>query len=266
MRRPTSPRRLGRKPRIDEIPRPRRPAPPVPVPSTGRDARIDQRAGRKIGVVLVDSLHVVRSGLALLISTHSDMDVLAEADSADAALEFLAGMRRRLGIVVLVSVGLAGERDAFWLIRAIRERFPTMPILAIGANVEEMTISRALFAGADGFLDKRSAPEEFVEAVRRALGGEVVLTGVPMERLGDVAQGLDVESSGEQQLTDREIEVMSVAAEGLTARQIARRLGVSERTVTTHLQNIYQKLGVGNRVAALAAAGRTGALRSRPVE
>ena len=217
-------------------------------------------------MVLVDSLHAARSGLALLISTHSDMEVLAEADSADAALEFLAGTRRRLGIVVLVSVGLRGDRDAFWLMRSIRERFPTMPILAIGANVEEMTISRALFAGADGFLDKRSSPEEFVEAVRSSLGGEVVLSGVPIERLGDVAQGLDVEISDKQQLTDREVEVMTVAAEGLTARQIARRLGVSERTVTTHLQHIYQKLGVGNRVAALGVAGRTRAFRSRPVE
>ena len=214
----------------------------------------------------MDSLNVVRTGLALLISAHPDMKVVAEADSADAALDALKSMRRRLRVVVLVSVALPGPHDGFWLIRSLRELYPTILVLGIGANVNEMTVSRALFAGVDGFVDKGSTPEDFVDAIRRVLDGDVVLAGVPLERLGQVAEELELESRDEQPLTEREAEVMTVAAEGLTARQMARRLGVSERTVTTHLQHIYQKLGVGNRVAAIAAASRFVALGSRPRE
>jgi DNA-binding NarL/FixJ family response regulator len=214
----------------------------------------------------VDSLNVVRTGLALLISAHPDMKVVAEADSADAALDALKSMRRRLRVVVLVSVALPGPHDGFWLIRSLRELYPTILVLGIGANVNEMTVSRALFAGVDGFVDKGSTPEDFVDAIRRVLDGDVVLAGVPLERLGQVAEELELESREEHPLTGREAEVMTVAAEGLTARQMARRLGVSERTVTTHLQHIYQKLGVGNRVAAIAAASRFVALGSRPRE
>jgi two-component system nitrate/nitrite response regulator NarL len=191
------------------------------------------------------------------------MEVAAEADSADAALEALKTMRRRLSVVVMVSVALPGPRDGFWLIRTLRETYPTILVLAMGANVDELSVSRALFAGADGYVDKGTMPDEFIDAVRRVLDGDVVLSGVPLERLGEVAEELELEAREEQPLTERETEVMSVAAEGLTARQMARRLGVSERTVTTHLQHIYQKLGVGNRVAAIAAARRFVSFGSR---
>jgi DNA-binding NarL/FixJ family response regulator len=212
---------------------------------------------RPLGVIVVDPLPVVRAGLSLLIEDRPDMEVLAEAGSAREALEAVRRIRRN-GVVVLVGLGLEGEHDSFWLIRTIRERFPGVGVLGCGANADPLSISRALFTGADGFLDKSSDPVEFLQSLRRGAAGEMVLAGPPTEWIGAIADGLERRQMVETALTRREREVLEVAAEGLTARQIASRLGVRERTVTTHLGRIYMKLGVGTRVAAIRVAANAG--------
>ena len=212
---------------------------------------------RRLGVVLVDPLPVVRAGLALLIDERPDMEVLAEAGTVAETLEALMKLRRR-SAVVLVGLGTAGEHDAFWLIRTIRERFPSFAVLGCGAKADPVAVSRALFVGADGFVDKNTDPVEFLEALRSAAKGEMVLAGPPSEWVGAIADGLDRRRELQRKLTERECEVLTVAAEGLTAREIAERLGVRERTVTTHLGRIYGKLGVGSRVAAVRAAAVSG--------
>jgi DNA-binding NarL/FixJ family response regulator len=211
----------------------------------------------RLGVIVVDPLPVVRSALALLIDDRPDMDVLEEAGTADEALEAIRRIRRSQ-VGVLVSLGLEGEHDSYWLIRTIRDYFPGLSVLACGANADPLSISRALFSGADGFLDKSSDPVEFLQSLRRGASGEMVLAGPPTEWMGAIAEGIERRRLVETVLTDREREVLQVAAEGLTARQIASRLGVRERTVTTHLGRIYSKLGVGTRVAAIRLAADAG--------
>jgi DNA-binding NarL/FixJ family response regulator len=211
----------------------------------------------RLGVIVVDPLPVVRSALALLIDDRPDMDVLEEAGTADEALEAIRRIRRSQ-VGVLVSLGLEGEHDSYWLIRTIRDHFPGLSVLACGANADPLSISRALFSGADGFLDKSSDPVEFLQSLRRGASGEMVLAGPPTEWMGAIAEGIERRRLVETVLTDREREVLQVAAEGLTARQIASRLGVRERTVTTHLGRIYSKLGVGTRVAAIRLAADAG--------
>lgn len=215
-------------------------------PSTGR-----------LGVVLVDPLPVVRAGIALLIDERPDMDVVGEAGTADEALELLGRVPHDRA-VVLIGLGLEGDRDAYWLMRAIRERHPGVAVLGCGARADAMAISRALFVGADGYVDKNADPPAFLQALRAAAEGEMVLVGPPSEWVREIAQGLERRRVVESTLTQREREVLRVAAEGLTARQIGDRLGVRERTVTTHLCRIYSKLGVGTRVAAVRAAGVSG--------
>jgi DNA-binding NarL/FixJ family response regulator len=211
----------------------------------------------RLGVVVVEPLAVVRAGVARLIGELPDMQVLAEAGTAD---ECLAAVRRirRLRLVVLVGLGLSGERDSLWLIGALRERYPDATILASGAGADAATISRALLLGADGYLDKDVDPTEFLEAIRQAARGEAVLAGAPVDWMGSIADGFDRTRHIESQLTRRERQVLQVAAEGLTAREIARLLGVRERTVTTHLGRIYGKLGVNSRVGAVIEAARSG--------
>ena len=153
---------------------------------------------------------------------------------------------------------MAGEHDAFWLIRTLRERFPSHAILGCGANAEATTVSRTLFMGADGFVDKNIDPVEFLQSLRRAADREMVLAGPASTSVGQIAEGIERRRDLDVRLTLREREVLSVAAEGLTAREIAARLGVRERTVTTHLARIYGKLGVGSRLAAIRLAARAG--------
>jgi DNA-binding NarL/FixJ family response regulator len=212
---------------------------------------------RRLGVVVVDPLPVVRAGLCRLISDQSDLEVLAEAGTTEQALAALRHIRRSR-MVVLVGLGLTGEQDAWWLIRTVRERHPAISILACGANVDPSAISRALFVGADGFVDKNVDPNAFLEAIRRAADHEIVLAGPAPTDVGEIANGIERRRDVEGRLTDREREVLAVAAEGLTARQIAKRLGVRERTITTHLARIYGKLGVSGRVAAIRLAAQSG--------
>ena len=211
-------------------------------------------AGR-LGVVVVDPLPVVRAGLGMLIEDRQGFEVVAEVGTAGEALEALA---TRHVDVVLVGLGLEGPEDAYWLIRSIRERFPSLVVLACGARADAMTISRSLFVGADGYVDKNVDPLDFLLALRDAAEGEMVLAGPPRELVGPIAEGLDHGAEVSTRLTERERQVLAVAAEGLTAREIATRLGVQERTVTTHLGRIYGKLGVGTRIAALRVATRSG--------
>ena len=210
----------------------------------------------RFGVALIDVPQLFRAGLALLVDGEPDMEVLVDAGRADEALDGLSRIRRRRGVVAVVGLSLTGERDSFWLIRSLREQFPWMPILASASNPTDHAVSRALSAGADGFVDKDSAPNLFLDAVRRTGQGESVLAGVPEEWGVSVTQ-LQAPAAAPS-LTLREIEVLNVASEGLTSRQIGRRLGLQERTVTTHLSRIYKKLGAGSRVAAINRAAEWG--------
>src|SRR4030095_2763391 len=152
--------------------------------------RSREQVQARVGVVVVDPLAVVRAGLGMLIGDLPDMQVLAEVGTAD---ECLAGLRRirRSRLVVLVGLGLPGERDSLWLIGTLRERYPHATIPASGAGADATTISRGLLLGADGYLDKDVDPVEFLEAIRQAARGEAVLAGAPVDWRGSPRDGFD---------------------------------------------------------------------------
>jgi DNA-binding NarL/FixJ family response regulator len=223
---------------------------------TGRGIRAHRA---RVHVVLVEPLPLVLAGLAGLIADGPGFGVRCATGDVDDALR--ATTRAPARTAVVVGLGLDGPRDWQWLIRTIKATDPSLTVLACGARSDAMAVSLALFAGADGFVDKRLEPEEFLDAVGRAVEGEMVLAGPPPEWLGTIAAGLERRRAVGASLTEREREVLDVAAEGLTAREIAERLGVRERTVTTHLSRIYGKLGVGGRLGAIREATRSGLLR-----
>jgi DNA-binding NarL/FixJ family response regulator len=225
--------------------------------SERRNERTRAARQRGWGVVVVDPLPIVREGMARLIAEDPDLHVLAQASYGDDALAALTSVRRTR-VVVLVSLGLEEPTDAYLLIREIRERYPSHAVLAVGANADPTAISRVLFVGADGFVDKSAEPDAFVQAVKSAAAREAVLTGSSIDMVALVAGGIERRRDIAALLTRREQEVLTIAAEGLTAREIAQRLGVRERTITTHLGHIYGKLGVGNRLAAVRLAVRSG--------
>jgi DNA-binding NarL/FixJ family response regulator len=211
-----------------------------------------------LGIVLAEGPHVVRIGLATLLSMQSDMEILVESGDAVRCLEAMRRLPRQTGVVALIGLSLQYPNDAYWLIRSIRDIFPTMPVLASAANPDDLAISSALFQGADGFVDQSVEPGEFLDAVRSTARGETVLAGVPETWLGRIADDLELQSTPERVLSDRETQVLRAASKGLTAREIGRRLGMRERTVTTHLTHIYKKLGASNRVGAVTAAAQSG--------
>lgn len=211
-----------------------------------------------VEVVLADVRSVVRKGLALVISRESDMELLFEASTADETVEAVGRLGRLNGVVVVASLGLGGEHDSLWLIRTLRERFPSVRILACGSGGEAATVSRALLSGADGYADKSCESERFLDALRRTADAETVLEGIPGGALGAIAEAIDRQIDTGDVVTEREREVLALAAQGFTARQIGNRLGVTERTVTTHLDHIYRKLGVSGRIAAISAGAQLG--------
>ena len=206
-------------------------------------------------VIVVDPLPVVRAGLSMLLASRPGFEVVAGVGTAADALAALEGVP---SACVLVGLGLEGPNDAYWLTETIRDRFPNATVIALGSRSDTMTISRALLSGAGAFVDKTVEPDEFLDSMDLAVAGEMVLAGPPSEWVGAIAGALDQGDRPDGPLTFRERQVLSVASEGLTSREIADRLGVRERTVTTHLSRIYGKLGVRSRVAALRAAATAG--------
>ena len=206
-------------------------------------------------VIVVDPLPVVRAGLSMLLASRPGFEVVAAVGTAADALVALEGVP---SACVLVGLGLEGPNDAYWLTETIRDRFPNATVIALGSRSDTMTISRALLSGAGAFVDKTVEPDEFLDSMDLAVAGEMVLAGPPSEWVGAIAGALDQGDRPNGPLTFRERQVLSVASEGLTSREIADRLGVRERTVTTHLSRIYGKLGVRSRVAALRAATTAG--------
>ena len=221
-----------------------------------------------VGVVLVEPLRLVRAGLACLLSSQRDVRLLGEAGTAEEAMKIIGGLRRRTRVVALVSLGLTGDTDTAWLIRRIRDGYPSIRVLGFHDNGRWPAISSALLEGADGYVDKNVEPRILFKSICRTAEGEVVLEGLQADWLrGSEGNGgpvtlIDLNSNGhgngEPAITSREQDVLILAAEGLTARQIAARLGLRERTVTTHLEHIYRKLGVSSRVAAVTKGAQLG--------
>src|SRR3990172_7916140 len=222
------------------------------------------RGSDGIGVVILEPLGIVRASLRMVFEAESDIEVIGEASKAEEALEVATSLPTNSGVVVLAGLEFAGEFDSYWLIRSIRDRSPQLPLLATGTSLDHGAISQSLFMGADGFVHKNSTPERFLEATRRAAAGELVLEGLPRGALGGIVEGMENHVAATPVLTQRERSVLVAAADGLTAREIGRQLGVRERTITSHLNNIYRKLGVKARVSALSTAMRMGLLSLAP--
>jgi DNA-binding NarL/FixJ family response regulator len=218
-----------------------------------------------VGVLIVEPIRIVRSTLRTVFEAEPDMEVVGDASTIEDGVELVRRLSRHTRIVALVGLEFVGETSSFALIRTIRTEFPSMIVLATGTDFNQRAVSRALFVGADGFIHKNSEPQRFVEAARRSAAGELVLEGLPRGALGEIVEGMDAQRNAPSVLTDREQSVLAAAAEGLTAREIARRLGMAERTVTTHLNHIYRKLGVSGRVAALSVAAQMGIIRAPAV-
>jgi DNA-binding NarL/FixJ family response regulator len=199
-----------------------------------------------ITVMVVDDHPIWREGVARDL-TERGLDVVATAPDADAAVRIAKAVRPQ---VVLMDLNL-GEKSGVQAIEGILDALPATRILVLSASGEHTDVLEAVKAGAAGYLVKSASAEELLAAVQRTADGFPVFTpGLAGLVLGEYRRlaGADRSGPAVPALTDRETEVLRLVAKGLTARQIGERLGVSHRTVETHVQSTLRKLHLHNRV------------------
>ena len=205
-----------------------------------------------ISVLLVDDHLVVRAGLRALLDSQPDITVIGEADTGEDAVAMSAA---RSPDVVMMDLALGMGIDGVEAIRRIRAARPEQPVLVFTTYDTDADVVRALDAGAIGYLLKDSAPPDIFGAIRDAVAGRSVLSPPVASRV------LDRMRRPDQALTAREAELLSLLAEGLTNKELGKRLFISEATVKTHLAHIYAKLGVDSRAAAVSIALRRDGIR-----
>ncbi|MBM4468893.1 DNA-binding response regulator [Prescottella equi] len=205
-----------------------------------------------ISVLLVDDHLVVRAGLRALLDSQPDITVIGEADTGEDAVAMSAD---RSPDVVMMDLALGTGIDGVEAIRRIRAARPEQPVLVFTTYDTDADVVRALDAGAIGYLLKDSAPQDIFGAIRDAVAGRSVLSPPVAARV------LDRMRRPDQALTAREAELLSLLAEGLTNKELGKRLFISEATVKTHLAHIYAKLGVESRAAAVSIALRRDGIR-----
>lgn len=202
-----------------------------------------------IGIVVVDDHPVVRDGLVEMFREEPGIEVMGQAGDGREALAVIAATSPD---VVLLDLRMTGG-DGLDAIRELRTEGRTLPrILVLTTYSSERDIRTALEAGADGYLLKDARRGELVRAVRDLAQGRPVLTA---EALAVMAG-----RSRELLLSERELEALRLIAEGFTNGQAASRMHVSEATVKTHLHHAFDKLGVGDRAAAVRVAYQRGLL------
>lgn len=201
-------------------------------------------------VLIVDDHPVVRAGLRTLLDGQPGLTVVGEAADGAAAIELARTLRPE---VVLCDLRLRDGVDGVGVARALRGR-DDPAVLILTTYDHDGDIVRAVEAGAAGYLLKDADPAVIVRAVQAAAAGESVLSEDQVERVVATMR------TAPRTLSEREIEVLTLLGDGLSNRELARRLLVSEATVKTHLAHIYDKLGAANRTAAVAAARERGLL------
>ena len=196
----------------------------------------------KIKVLVVDDHAIVRQGLERLFMTADDIELVGMA--AD-GVEALAIVREKAPDVVLMDLSMP-VMDGVAATRAITAEAPESKVVVLTSYGEESRILDALNAGALGYLLKHTDPDDLIEAVRAAYAGDAPLD----PRAGRVLIEQRRRSPQASELTPREVEVLRLVGEGLANKQIARRLGITERTVKAHLTSVFQSVGVTDRVQA----------------
>lgn len=195
-------------------------------------------------LLVVDDHPVVRNGLAGMLSSQPDFVVVGEASDGREAVDAVASQRPDL---VLMDLRMPGM-DGLAAIRAIRERPDPPAILVLTTYDSDTDIVRAIEAGAAGYLLKDAPPSELHAAVRSAAAGGSPLSPSVAARLVERVR------DPSEPLTARELDALRLVARGLSNREIARDLRISEATVKTHLLHAFEKLGVGDRTSAVTRA------------
>jgi DNA-binding NarL/FixJ family response regulator len=203
-----------------------------------------------VRVVLVDDHALVRGGLAQLLAATDDLEVVGQAGDGDEALAVVAATRPD---VVVMDLQMPGT-DGVTATRRVVAEHPETQVLVLTSYSDTDRIVAALDAGAVGYLLKDADPDDVIDGVRAVSRGESPLHPRAARSLLTARRS----APALPDLTPRETEVLALVREGLANKQIARRLGITERTVKAHLTSAFARIGVQDRTQAAVWAERNG--------
>jgi DNA-binding NarL/FixJ family response regulator len=207
-----------------------------------------------IRVAIADDHRVVRLGLEQLLETIDDVELVGSAEGGEAAVVLCA---ERKPDVLLLDLAMP-DLDGIGVTRRLSEASPTTRVIIFTSFGDRDEVVAALDAGAVGYLLKDAEPEELGAAIRAAARGEAPLAPKAAAALLQDRAG----SQARLELTGREREVLALVIGGHSNKQIARRLGIAEKTVKGHLTNLFQRIGVADRTQAAVWAERNGIFRA----
>jgi len=214
-----------------------------------------------IRLLIADDHLIIRQGLRLILETEDDLEIVAEANDGAEALKMCA---ERNPDVVLMDLRMPGM-DGLTAIEKLRMQQPEIAVVILTTFNEDELMLRGLQAGARGYLLKDTDRVALFDTIRAAARGETLLKPEIMARVLSLAGGNRQVTKGNLssiELTEREQEVLEAVARGDRSKEVAFQLGISERTVKAHLANIYEKLGVDSRAAAISVAMQKGLLKN----
>jgi len=204
----------------------------------------------KISVLIVDDHPIVRDGLATLLANVPDIELDGTAESGEAALDILKLRPVDVVLMDLNMPGIGGTETT----RQIRELSPGTKVVVLTSHTEDSMVLAAIKAGAFSYLLKSSKGDEVIDGIRAAMAGEARLHPSIAKMLMNEASGANPKQV--EMLTERELEVLKLIAEGLDNQSIASALTISEKTVKVHVSNILSKLHLNDRTQAAIFALR----------
>jgi two-component system, NarL family, response regulator LiaR len=202
-----------------------------------------------IRVLLADDHAIVRAGIRQFLERAGDIQVIAEADDGEMAQDLIRAHKPDVSVLDIQMPKASGIEVTRW----VRANFPKVGVLILTAYDDDPYVLAVLQAGANGYVLKTASPADLIQAVRDVYIGKSVLdpsiTQKLVAQLSHPKEALQVE-----QLTEREMEVLALAAKGYTNKAIGVQLGISDRTVQGHLAHIFNKLQAGSRTEAVMRA------------
>ena len=211
----------------------------------------------RIRVVIVEDHTLLREGTRQILEQYPDFEVVGEIGRGDQAVELI---ERLSPDVVLLDMRLPGM-NGIEVARAVTKAHREIRVLILSAYDDEEYVAEALNAGASGYMLKTTPGAKLVEAVRAVHSGATVLQDELSQKLA--MRAMHPEASGPR-MSERELDVLRLTAQGLSSKEIAGRLQISQRTVEGHLNNIYSKLGVNSRTEAVVHAAARGLISLDP--
>lgn len=208
----------------------------------------------KVRVAVVDDHPLVRKGLLQLLQTDPRIELVGEAESIAGAMELIRAQKPQ---VVLLDISLGAE-NGLTVPELVRSEFTRGPkILFLSMHAEDAIVARALNAGGSGYLVKSSDTAEILSAIHRVFeGGIYIGTNLDAQKISALRAELTNSYQQAPELTPRELEVLRLVAEGLSAKEVATKLKISHRTVEVHRNNMLRKLGVKNSAELVVVAHR----------